>query len=145
MKTVAITLAFALSTLMLPAQVKKESKDFKGRKPHSEKAHAEKPNPQRVQNLSADERAEKRLAKLTEELKLSEKQQNDLRPILIDTENKREAVHAETTEARHEKVKAIRAEADQKIKAILTVDQQAAWEQKKATRREHKFERGTAK
>ena len=75
----------------------------------------------------------KRLATLTQKLKLTPEQQAKMKPILEDTETRVKAARGPETSpfASRDKVKAILEEADTQFRAILDGDQWEEWERMK--------------
>jgi Spy/CpxP family protein refolding chaperone len=78
---------------------------------------------------------------MAKQLGLSKDQKSQLKPILKDAKEQIKAVKADTTlskKERHSRIKAIRADSQSKVNAILTSDQQQKLTQLRAARREQK-------
>ena len=92
-----------------------------------------------------EQRAEKVANKLKEKLSLTDSQTVAVKTITLEAAQKKMEIKADSTldkTARKEKMKAIRTDADAKIKAVLTADQQTKYDEmkkkKEAKRKEKK-------
>lgn len=78
---------------------------------------------------------DKQLAHLTRKLNLSADQQAQIKPILTDRVTQMQALHADTTTARPDKMakmKAINQDSESKLEAVLNDQQKTAYEQMRA-------------
>ncbi|MCL4787782.1 MAG: hypothetical protein KJ070_13470 [Verrucomicrobia bacterium] len=117
MKIHKIGLLAALAAAMLaggPALNAQEKKDAKRERP-----------PEAGQRGEA---ARDRLARMSEELKLTDAQKPKVEAALREQADKRRALRDAAPEVRREKAQALRADMDKKMKEILTADQYATWQ-----------------
>ncbi len=121
-----------------------------GRKPGSKRAEMEKMTP--------EQRSEVRLKRVSAILNLTEKQQKEIAPILVEQQQKREKALADfkamkekgvkpSAEERAERAK--QRDADQKVmteklQKILTPEQMKKWEEKKEQNKERVIEKKAA-
>jgi len=77
-----------------------------------------------------------RMARMTEELKLTDAQKPKVEAALKQQAEKMRGLRDATPEVRREKGQAIRTDMEKKMKEILTADQYASWEKMRAQGRE---------
>lgn len=118
---VKLLTALALGSLLALASVNAQEKPAKKERPNG-------PPPREGQAGPRGEAAKERMAKIAEDLGLSEEQKAKLQEFMKSQAEKRKALADATPEERQEKAKAMREEVDKKMKEILTAEQYAKWE-----------------
>lgn len=99
---------------------------------------------QKNQAMSADEKSDKMLARLTKQLNLNESQQKQAKEIFLTSESQLKALKGnmdEDKKAKHEQRKAILQKADASFLAILNADQAKKYNEMKAERKEKREEK----
>jgi Spy/CpxP family protein refolding chaperone len=86
----------------------------------------EKPSRSEMEKLTPEQRAEKHLKKLTSDLNLNEKQQEEVKKIIAEQSVKRESLKTERKE-RQTQMKEERTALHEKMKTILTPEQFEKW------------------
>lgn len=101
---------------------------------------ADRTETERTEKMSPEERAKKRLAKMSETLKLDEKQEIQMYSILLEQAQLKERHRIQREEMRKQ-AEANREKSEARISEVLTPEQRKEWEVQKAERKEKIQER----
>lgn len=96
---------------------------------------------ERGSKMTAEERAKKHTAKMTEALELSEKQQKAVYQIALDRANEVDRTRQQREEMQQRRAE-IRDKSEARIMDVLTPEQQKKWEAQKAERMQKRENRG---
>ncbi|MGL5112268.1 MAG: hypothetical protein ACRC6O_06490 [Flavobacterium sp.] len=115
----------------------------------------ERPNRDQIEKMTPEQRQEKQLKRLTSDLNLNAKQQEEVKKLMAEQNSKMSDLRAKKEVAKNEqllanskerkemaeKMKVEKEANDAKMKAILTKDQYTKWENNRAMQQEKMMER----
>lgn len=104
----------------------------------------ERPNRDQMEKMTPEQRQEKQLKRLTSDLNLNAKQQEEVKKLMAEQNAKMTDLKAKKEVAKNEQLLANskeRNEMAEKMKAILTKDQYTKWENNRAIQQEKMMER----
>ena len=112
---------------------------------YAQEAPDNKPHHERrgQREITPEERSERMIQRLTEQLDLTEDQQAELKAFHLaqGEEGRAQMAEAQTREARHEIREAHRRQMDEKLEALLSEEQMEKYETMKENRPEHRRQR----
>jgi len=120
--------ALALGSLLAVTALNAQEKSGKPARPEGAPPGEGRPGPQ-----GGGEAAKERLAKMAEELNLTDAQKTKVQAAMKEQADKRKELRDATPEERQEKAKAMREEMNKKMKEILTAEQYTKWEKMRPT------------
>ena len=120
MKNIKLITALALGSLLAVTAANAQDKP-KRERPDGPPPGEGRPGPR-------GEAPRERIAKMAEELGLSDEQKTKIQEFMKSQADKRQELRDATPEERREKAKEMRDELDKKMKEVLTADQYTKWE-----------------